>query len=158
MNIRLATTADIAQLTELKKPQKEEHRKKFFQNQIKRLQEMEEGKVIYLVGEEDGKIIAHLLLQLQGIPTEAGCPNINDLYVSEDVRSKGYGSELLQKAEEIAKEKGFTKISLAVNPTLNPRAKTLYEKLGYQQTDTKPYVDGVYDGVKDWCVDMVKKL
>ncbi len=149
---------DIPELTELKKPQKEEYRKKFYENQINRLKEMENDESIYLVGEMNNKIIAHLLLKLKGIPSESGYPNINDLYVAEQERNKGYGSELISKAEEIAREKGYTKISLAVNPTLNPKAMALYEHVGYVKTSTKPYVDGIYDGVEDWCIDMVKKL
>lgn len=158
MNIRQATKQDIEQLTELKKPQQEHHRRLFHDNQIRRLQEMKEGKVVYLVGEEAGNIIAHVLIKLQGIPTEEHYPNINDLYVSESYLNKGFGSQLIHTCERIAKEKGFNKISVAVNPTLNPKAQVLYERLGYKRTDTPTYLDGVYDGDEDWVVDMVKDV
>lgn len=158
MQIRTATSNDISQLTYLKKPQKEHHVKMFHNNQLNRLDEMEKGKALYLVAEEDNKIIAHLLLKLNGIPTEPGYPNMNDLYVSEEKRNMGIGSELVREAERIIKEKGYSKISLAVNPTLNPKAKALYERFGYHQTATKSYLDGVYDGDEDWVIDMVKEL
>jgi len=158
MNIRVATQNDISQLTYLKKPQKEHHVKMFHDNQIKRLDEMEKGESIYLVIEDDNLIVAHLLLKLQGIPTEPGNPNMNDLYVLEEKRNLGIGSKLVKEAEKIVKEKGFSKISLAVNPTLNPKTITLYERLGYKQTETKSYLDGVYDGNEDWVIDMVKEL
>jgi GNAT superfamily N-acetyltransferase len=158
MNIRRATENDIVQLTELKNPQKEKHREMFHANQLKRLAEMSKDEVIYLVAEEDGQIIAHVLLKMYGIASEPDCPNINDVYVVEGKRNQGVGTKLLHEAERIAKEKGYQKISLAVNPTLNPKAKALYERLGYQQTKTKPYLDGVYDGDEDWVVDMVKEL
>ena len=69
MKIRRATAKDIPQLTYLKKPQKENHVKIFHDNQIKRLDKIEKGEVIYLVVEDDNQIIAHLLLKLHGIPT-----------------------------------------------------------------------------------------
>lgn len=158
MHIRRATENDISQLTHLKKPQKEHHVQMFHDNQIKRLKDMEEGTVVYLVLEHDDNIIAHILLKLHGIPTESDYPNINDLYVAEEERDKGFGSMLIQEAERIVKEKGYAKISVAVNPTLNFKAKALYERLGYHQTRTKSYLDGVYDGDEDWVVDMVKAL
>lgn len=158
MKIRIATSEDISHLTHLKKPQKEYHVKIFHDNQIKRLKDMENEEAIYLVAEEDNKIIAHLLLKMNGTSYEPAYPNMNDLYVAEEMRNMGIGSKLIQEAEKITKQKGYRKISLAVNPTLNPKAKELYERLGYQQTDTKPYLDGVYDGDEDWVIDMVKKL
>lgn len=158
MEIRLAKIEDIAQLTHLKKPQKEQHVKMFHDNQIDRLKDMEKGEAIYLVAEEENQIIAHLLLRLNGTTYEPGYPNMNDLYVAQEKRQRGIGSKLVDEAEKIAKEKGYAKISLAVNPTLNPKAKALYEHLGYRQTDTKPYLDGIYDGDEDWVVDMVKNL
>lgn len=158
MKIRTATPDDIPQLTHLKKPQKERHVKMFHDNQIKRLDGMVKEEEIYLVVEDNGQIIAHLLLKLHGIPTEPGYPNMNDLFVLENKRNMGIGSILVKEAEKIVKEKGNSKISLAVNPTINPKAKALYERLGYKQTETKAYLDGVYDGDEDWVIDMVKKL
>jgi phosphinothricin acetyltransferase len=158
MNIRRATSQDIEQLTRLKKPQKVHHVKKFHDNQIKRLDDMEKGEAIYLVAEEDGQIIAQLLLKMNGTAYEPDYPNMNDLYVSEEKRGMGIGSKLINEAERIAKEKGYSKVSLAVNPIFNPKAKALYERLGYHRTDTEPYLDGVYDGDEDWVIDMVKNL
>jgi GNAT superfamily N-acetyltransferase len=158
MEIRRATKTDIPQLTQLKKPKSEEYRKIFAENQQKRLCEMEEGKAVYLVAEEDHRLVGHLFLKFYGSQTEPGYPNMQDLYVDESKRSEGIGTYLIYKAEEIAKDNGYIKISLAVNPALNARAKALYEKLGYKQIARKPYIDGVYDGVEDWCVDMVKNL
>ncbi len=158
MKIRPATPADIEELTHLKKPKFERHRHVFHQNQLERLKEMEEGKVVYLVAEESGVLVAHVLLKLNGIPTEPGYPNINDLHVLEERQNKGIGTKLLAEVEAMMQKRGFSKISLAVNPTLNPNAKRLYERLGYKQTKTPPYLDGVYDGDEDWVVDMVKQL
>ena len=130
----------------------------FQSNQLERFSAMEKGEVVYLVADDSGKVVGHLLLKLHGIPTEPNFPNMNDIYVLEEMRNIGIGTELIKTAENITKEKGFSKISLAVNPTLNPEALSLYERLWYKQTSTETYLDGVYDGDEDWVVDMVKEL
>ncbi len=119
---------------------------------------MDENKAVYLVAEENNHLIGQLFMQFHGNQTALEYPNMQDLYVEQSQRSMGIGSQLIHNAEHLAKNQGFTKISLSVNPKLNPRAKALYEKLGYKQTPKKPYIDGVYDGVEDWCVDMVKNV
>lgn len=158
MIIRNATPNDIEPLALLKKPKIERHLNMFRENQINRLDQMAKGEVIYLLAEDNDQIIGHVLLKLSGTETEPGYPDINDLYVLEEKRGQGVGTKLIEAAEIHAKEKGFNKISLAVNPTLNPDAMRLYERLGYKQTETETYLDGVYDGDEDWVVDMTKDL
>ena len=70
----------------------------------------------------------------------------------------GAGSMLIHSCEETAKQHGYTEIGLGVNPTKNSRAKKLYERLGYRDVGTPSYLDGVYDGVEDWVIDMKKEL
>ena len=48
--------------------------------------------------------------------------------VKKEFRGKGYGSELLKRAEEHAKSKGCRHVHL---DTFGFQAKTFYEKLGY---------------------------
>jgi hypothetical protein len=45
-----------------------------------------------------------------------------------------------------------------VNPTLNGRARRLYERLGYIPTKRAPYLDGEYGGQENWVIDMTKRL
>lgn len=158
MKIRKATRDDIEQLVAVKKPPTQAYRDSIFENQLERLRRMDLGEVMYLVAEDKGNVIAHLLLTFYGIPTAPEVPNISDLYVSEEARNKGVGSLLIQAAEKMSKEHGYALTSIAVNPTLNPRAQALYERLGYRQTPAKPFLDGLYDGVEDWVVTMVKDL
>ncbi|CAM4448969.1 GNAT family N-acetyltransferase [Paenibacillus tarimensis] len=80
---------------------------------------------------------------------------ICNLAVSEAYRGRGFGVELLHKAEELAKEQGFSKISLAVE-LRNSDAKRIYEKFGFRQTAGvefprkyhKHSIDGFYKMVK----------
>jgi len=74
---------------------------------------------------------------------------------TEEFRGKGFGVELLKKAEELAHEKGYNKLSLAVE-FYNKDAKRIYEKFGFNETDKvefpKKYrkysIDGFYKMVK----------
>jgi|GEM_PF-970483 len=66
----------------------------------------------------------------------------DDFYVSlvavdEKKRGKGLGTKLIQKAIEIAKEKGCTKAVLDVDSD-NGAARALYEKLGFRIKDENP--------------------
>ena len=81
-----------------------------------------------------------------------------DLYTKKEERNKGYGTLLIKECEKHAQAKGFIKIGLCVNPTLNPRVKSFYEGLGYKHDGRKSYIDGVYNGTRDWVVDLEKDL
>lgn len=64
---------------------------------------------------------------------------MDGIVVSEDFRGKGIGKNLFQKIVELAKEKNYKQIRLDVIDE-NPRAKKLYEKLGFEpikHEDTK---------------------
>ena len=54
---------------------------------------------------------------------------IDSLAVSLPYRNQGVGTALIEKAKEMAKEKGIGVVTLAVEP--ENRAKKLYEKLGF---------------------------
>ncbi len=123
-----------------------------------RLLKQESNQLEYLVCEVNGQLVSHVVLKWLDGPTQRGYPDIEDLYTHSDQRGKGYGTALIAECEMRAKSRGIKKIGLAVNPQLNCPARKLYEKLGYKHTGGAPYVDGVYDGVEDWCIDMVKDL
>lgn len=83
---------------------------------------------------------------------------MEDLYTREDQRGKGLATKLIKKCEKLVKQKGFNKIGLAVNPDLNENAHRFYIKLGYRHDGKKSSIDGVYDGVEDWVIDLEKIL
>ena len=60
--------------------------------------------------------------------------------------------------QRVAVELPPAALQVSVNPTQNTRAKALYERLGYSETNHQAYVDGIYSGMEDWVVDMVKEL
>lgn len=58
-----------------------------------------------------------------------GCFYIDLLFVKESARGKGYGSKLMQKVENLARERGC--LFMAVN-TMDFEGKPFYEKHGYK--------------------------
>lgn len=54
---------------------------------------------------------------------------VDQLWVAESFRGKGYGTALMQAAEELGKQKGC--VSAAVN-TMDWEAPEFYKKLGYR--------------------------
>lgn len=123
-----------------------------------RLKRQEREEVDFLALEENGEIISFVLLKWQGKPTHPEYPDIEDLYTKESKRRLGYGSKLLKRCEELVKERNFTKIGLAVNPTLNKTAREFYERRGYKHNGEAAYLDGTYNGTEDWVIDLEKEL
>lgn len=151
MKIRLATIADISAITLMKKIEDQDR-------YIQRINETNEGRSVYLVAEQDGQVIGQVFLKYYGTKTYPEYPNMEDLFVGENFRDQGVGTALIKECESQTKEKGFTRIGLSVNPNLNKKAMSLYEKLGYVSLGNEPYLDGVYNGVEDWVIDFVKLI
>jgi len=57
---------------------------------------------------------------------------IDSIAVDKSFRSLGIGTQLINKVFEFAKNKGFKEIILEVINT-NPKAKTLYERIGFKE-------------------------
>lgn len=138
---------------------------------IERFISQENGDALYLVA-WDGKLpVGHLLLKWRGTADEPvaseikDCPDLEDLFVCPDYRSSGIGTRLLECAEHAAAKRGDTRIGLGVSVD-NPRARSLYERLGYIDTGLDEYeAGGVYierDGSeRTWsevCVYLTKPL
>ena len=93
-------------------------------------------------------------------------PQIVDLHITEARRGQGYGSVAIGVLERLASEAGHKQLFLAVEPQNNPRAYALYQRLGYQPIQSKPYFhtwesldgDGQRRGGEAWLVDMSKLL
>ena len=77
---------------------------------------------------EKGEVIAGL----EG-STYWGWLNIRLLWVSEDLRDKGIGTELVKKAEDVASKR---KCHSSVVDTFSFQAREFYEKLGYTSFGT----------------------
>lgn len=93
-------------------------------------------------------------------------PEINDLYLAEAWRGRGYGSAAIGVIEKIIFEAGHEHLYISVEPVDNPGAYALYQRLGFQQIQAEPYVhtwgsldiQGKLNTGELLLVDMVKPL
>ena len=66
---------------------------------------------------------------------------IKRVFVCETYRGKKYGRMLMEKLEEIAKEKGYKRLVLETGKTFK-NARRLYEGMGYRMIDNYgPYIN-----------------
>jgi len=80
------------------------------------------------VADQDGDPLGFLILDPRGV---AGAPYIKSVGVRDDVRGRGVGSRLVAHAEMVCRQDGARDVFLCVS-SFNPRARALYERLGYQ--------------------------
>jgi ribosomal protein S18 acetylase RimI-like enzyme len=85
----------------------------------------------------DGKIIGTLTLILYRVPTGVRSI-IEDVIVDSSARGQGIGEALMQRAIEVAREKGAKHISLTSNP-MREAANRLYLRMGFKKRETNAY-------------------
>jgi GNAT superfamily N-acetyltransferase len=149
--IRNASNEDLNALQEIKPGLDEEVLRKRVEMQAK-------DQARFLILEVENHPVAFVLLKWFGKITHPEYPDIEDLYTKASERGKGYASILIKECEKLARGKGFSKIGLTVNPDENDKAHKLYLKLGFKDTGEAKYVDGIYNGIKDWTIDMEKVI
>ena len=92
--------------------------------------------VVLIAGTPEGKIVGWLhvsLTPLLEVPLRA---EVNGLIVAEGQRSSGSGAKLLQAAEEWAKSKGCSRVSVRSN-VVRDRAHAFYLRNGYEHYKTQ---------------------
>ncbi len=101
-----------------------------------RLKMQQDGKSVYLIARNGTELAGHAELILGG-PKESevkeslsDIPEINGAEVRPEMQSNGIGTQIILAAEQAAREKGYKQICLGVSEK-NPRARALYERLGY---------------------------
>jgi ribosomal protein S18 acetylase RimI-like enzyme len=100
------------------------------------------GEVEYLIAWIDDVPVGQGVITWGGFLEEAvrsaiqDCPEIGYLGVEQHCRGKGVGSALVGVAEGCIAARGFGLAGLGVG-TDNPRAKRLYERLGYRDTSMR---------------------
>jgi len=86
---------------------------------------------------EHGGIIGALTLTVYRVPT--GIRSIiEDVIVDNSARGQGIGEALMQRAIEVAREKGAKNISLTSNP-MREAANRLYLRIGFKKRETNAY-------------------
>jgi ribosomal protein S18 acetylase RimI-like enzyme len=151
MHIRPADENDLPSLIHLKSSRDEG----YYRGAMK---EMSRGEAVVMVAENEGLVVGQVILRYYGSLPHHDYPDILDLRVSEQYRGQGIGSELIAVCEHLASVRGFNKIGISVNPTMNAGARRLYQRLGFQPSSNAPYLDGEVNGQENWVIDMTKKI
>ena len=89
--------------------------------------QVEEGQLFYVL-KENGKPLGFIGIEL--FSSEKNDLKIQKIYVLPDAQGKGVGKKLIEKAIEIAQEKGIEQVILNVN-RFN-KAVSFYQKLGFK--------------------------
>ena len=91
--------------------------------------QVEEGQLFYVL-KENGKPLGFIGIEL--FSSEKNDLKIQKIYVLPDAQGKGVGKKLIEKAIEIAQEKGIENVILNVN-RFN-KAVSFYQKIGFKIT------------------------
>ena len=94
--------------------------------------DVEAGTKLWLVADVNGFPVGHLKVNLRVDDPSRGNPRgyIFALRVFDPFQGLGIGTELIMAAESALRARGFRYVSIAVGKD-NPRARRLYERLGY---------------------------
>ena len=117
------------------------------QRHRERLGRQDAGKAVYLVAWCGNIPVGHVLLEWSGTTDEPmrsqllHSPNLEDLFVVPQHRSKGVGSQLLQEAEARVQREGYGRIGLGVAVD-NTGARRLYQHVGYEDAGFGEYKSG----------------
>lgn len=69
--------------------------------------------------------------------TTLGIPEIQDVFVPEELRGHGIGTRLALAAEKLARARGYAVISIGTS-VANEGALRLYRRLGFRDADLPP--------------------
>ena len=95
------------------------------------------SSTLMIARDERGQIVGTLNLTVYRVPTGVRSV-IEDVIVDLSARGQGIGEALMQRAIEIAREKGAHNITLTSNP-MRVAANKLYLKMGFEKRETNAY-------------------
>ena len=86
--------------------------------------------------EENGKILAYAMIEFVTKPEtsyryEQKYLEVQELGTLEGFKGKGYGKQIMQRVEEIAKENNFNQVQLNMW-SFNDTVLKFYEKIGFK--------------------------
>jgi ribosomal protein S18 acetylase RimI-like enzyme len=103
-----------------------------------------EGSTLLVARADDGQIMGMLTLVMFRIPTGLRAI-IEDVVTDDAARGQGVGTALTNEAIRVARAAGVRTIDLTSRPS-RVAAGRLYEKLGFEQRDTRVYRYLIDDG------------
>ncbi|KAL6875472.1 acyl-CoA N-acyltransferase [Trichoderma longibrachiatum] len=84
-------------------------------------------------GEDGNSVVQMVGSIILGVDAEGDAVGVNNLVVEPAAQGRGYGRVLMDFAEEVAREKGLSFVSLFTNVKMHENIG-LYLKLGYEET------------------------
>jgi GNAT superfamily N-acetyltransferase len=96
---------------------------------------IERGDIVLLAAKLDGRIVGTVQLGMDMPPNQLHRGEIKKLLVHRSARNRGVGAVLMQRIEEIARERGRT---LLVLDTASDAAERLYTRGGWQRLGSIP--------------------
>ncbi len=136
-----------------------------------RLKLQDEGMLVYLIAWIDDIPVGHAMLLWEG-PTGSPkqhigqpYPYVEDLWVRNDLRSRGIGARMLAEMTMLTIAHGYKAVSLSVGVD-NRRAIGLYQRMGFATTRTPKFTlsgmvtmaDGETQFWSEKCQYMLKSL
>jgi len=130
-----------------------------------RLERQRRGEQVYLWAWVEDEPVGHVLVQWPSA-LAADAAELEDLGVDDPWRRRGIGTQLVERCEEEARERGFARIALNVGVE-NDGARAFYTRLGYTEIEgqaphriTWPHLDetGAIVEAEEWCTTFTKEL
>ncbi|MBI2637711.1 MAG: GNAT family N-acetyltransferase [Candidatus Sungbacteria bacterium] len=135
-NMRITTIRDVNDILALYPEADEERLAKIRTDVEKDIMKAEKGDRIVYGIEKDGKVVGTVQLvfrdEKEFYADEKTKAHVHHARVSEELRGKGIGANLMEVAENEARKRGFKEMTLGVDED-NIRAIKLYERLGYKE-------------------------
>jgi GNAT superfamily N-acetyltransferase len=95
--------------------------------------------IVCVAEDDDGKIVGFILVAVFPVPFNVKVSGATELafYVTPEAQKTGIGKQLLNKAEQVAKQRGAKFLSMVSLESVDPeKAQALYTKLGYRKNET----------------------
>jgi GNAT superfamily N-acetyltransferase len=145
--------------------------KKIFSYHLNKLEDQEKGNSLWLIIWEDNIPVGHAQVVWAGSLRENiqqivhKTPQLNSLYIDKQYRKKGLATLLIQKIEDLARQRGYSKLGLSVDIKNKP-AINLYSKLGFKDWERGCFdaswnylgTDGRSHKEEEYCTYMIKIL
>ena len=89
-------------------------------------------RAYFVLVDDDGSLAGGI--GLAECPMFQGCAELQKLYLSDQVKGRGLGYQLIERVEDAARERGYRRMYLETHTNLRA-AMHIYEKTGYVQID-----------------------
>jgi ribosomal protein S18 acetylase RimI-like enzyme len=136
VKIRDVTRTDLDALTELRPP------RGLHADRVCR--DIDDDAKRYVLAELDDRPVGFGVIYFRGDPMwdrPDQVPLMMDLWVAPPLRRRGIGAAILHFLENAARARGFPCVYLPVCAERNPAVIRMYERLGYQKLQQRPYKD-----------------